>query len=227
MTSYEVEHDIAASQPTRRRRPDLSTYFTALEQVETAGSQDRTHNNANAVPTPPAMAAVYRSLGEAFQVMQTDGEGNNRLLNAMIQMLAADAEAPPREVKGVSDEWLTGMWTRLPYAPLTWSTKQVSTSLPQQHDAALERIPKKSLKPKDSCPICGNPFLDDKYPLVVRLPCHRSHIFDLECITPWLKLHPTCPLDRKDLLEKEKANREEVRKAVENDDEEEWDDMYA
>ncbi len=64
----------------------------------------------------------------------------------------------------------------------------------------------------------------DKYPLVVRLPCHRSHIFDLECITPWLKLHTTCPLDRKDLI-KEKEVPES--KKAEDDDEEEWDDMYA
>ena len=42
----------------------------------------------------------------------------------------------------------------------------------------------------------------DKYPLVVRLPCHDTHVFDLECISPWLKVHTTCPLDRTDLLVK-------------------------
>ncbi|KAI9653717.1 MAG: hypothetical protein M1829_001139, partial [Trizodia sp. TS-e1964] len=61
------------------------------------------------------------------------------------------------------------------------------------------------------------------YPLVVRLPCHSSHMFDLECITPWLKLHTTCPLDRKDLLKKP----EHATAPSEATDEDEWDEMYA
>ena len=85
-------------------------------------------------------------------------------------------------------------------------------------------MPKKLLKPNQSCPICGNPFLDDQYPLVVRLPCHESHLFDLECITPWLKLHPTCPMDRKDLLKKKEPPP--VSKEEEEEDGE-YDDMYA
>jgi hypothetical protein len=44
--------------------------------------------------------------------------------------------------------------------------------------------------------------LADKFPLVVCLPCDDRHWFDYECIRPWLKLNPTCPLDRKDLLKK-------------------------
>lgn len=42
----------------------------------------------------------------------------------------------------------------------------------------------------------------DSHPLVVRLPCHKDHIFDLECIQPWIKLNATCPLDRKSLIKK-------------------------
>ncbi len=45
--------------------------------------------------------------------------------------------------------------------------------------------------------------MKDPYPLVVRLPCHKSHMFDLECIGPWLRLHSTCPLDRKDLFSRD------------------------
>lgn len=63
--------------------------------------------------------------------------------------------------------------------------------------------------------------LIDSHPLVVRLPCHKDHLFDLECIQPWLKLNPTCPLDRQSLVKKK-----EVVKKVE-DDEPEFDDMYA
>jgi hypothetical protein len=53
------------------------------------------------------------------------------------------------------------------------------------------------------------------------LPCHKDHIFDLECITPWLKLNPTCPLDRQVLLKKK------VAPVVVDDDEEDYDDMYS
>jgi hypothetical protein len=48
--------------------------------------------------------------------------------------------------------------------------------------AQLERIPKKQLErnPDQSCAICANPFSEDPHPLVVRLPCHKDHVFDLE-----------------------------------------------
>ncbi|KAF3903193.1 hypothetical protein ABW20_dc0101092 [Dactylellina cionopaga] len=86
----------------------------------------------------------------------------------------------------------------------------------------LERIPKKELVEADICPICNTPFLLDQYPLVVRLPCHKSHAFDLECISPWLKLHTSCPLDRIDVTKKKTPPPPPVE-----DEEEEWDDNYG
>ena len=92
------------------------------------------------------------------------------------------------------------------------------------------------------CPICSNPFLDgkspstspnpvvpaekgmlDEYPLVVRLPCNKNHMFDLDCIAPWLKLHATCPLDRKDLVKE----KEPPPPPKDEEEDGEWDDMYA
>ncbi|KAI5807376.1 hypothetical protein DFH27DRAFT_599149 [Peziza echinospora] len=64
---------------------------------------------------------------------------------------------------------------------------------------------------------------EDPYPLVVRLPCHPNHLFDLECIQPWLKLHTTCPLDRMQLV-KEKPKPPTPQP---EEDEEEWDDTYG
>lgn len=87
----------------------------------------------------------------------------------------------------------------------------------------LERVPKKALKSSDVCPICSNPFLEDKYPLVVQLPCNKTHIFDLECIRPWLKLNTTCPLDRKDLEKK----KEHLNPVPQDDDDGGYDDMYG
>jgi hypothetical protein len=62
----------------------------------------------------------------------------------------------------------------------------------------------------------------DPYPLVVRLPCHPDHKFDLDCIRPWLKLNSTCPLDRQDFMKRNVP----VPKPVEHE-EEEYDEYFA
>jgi hypothetical protein len=138
----------------------------------------------------------FRNLANAFSTMThpSGDDPSSELLDQLVEQLMASAEHPPSQVEGVSDEFLE----------------------------QLERVPKKNLKAEQSCPICSNPFLEgtsrispasfccplhffdrftmlilfmsDPHPLVVRLSCHRDHIFDLECITPWLKLNPTCPL---------------------------------
>lgn len=120
--------------------------------------------------------------------------GHNELMERLVEQLMASADHPPTEVQGVPDEFIT----------------------------ALERIPKTKLKKEDECPICGNLFLDDKFPLVVELPCGGRHTFDLECIEPWLKLNPTCPMDREVVWKK----KEKPVKKVE-DEEEEYDDMFG
>lgn len=123
----------------------------------------------------------------------TEDNSTNELLESLVQSLMENAEHPPKEVEGVPDSFL----------------------------AELDRVPKKSLKKDDSCPICSNTFLDDPHPLVVRLPCHKDHIFDLDCITPWLKLNPTCPMDRQMLLKKKEPP------PPPDEDDGEYDDMYA
>ncbi|KAK5007922.1 hypothetical protein LTR39_005296 [Cryomyces antarcticus] len=204
MSSYEVEHNISAQrQPSDRpRRPDLSTFFSTLDTVDTSG--ERQPSNVHSLPQPGDVSAAYRTLAHVFEMMRVNGravnesgegaEGRADVLEFLIDHLMQGAEAPPREVEGVPDSFL----------------------------AELERVPKTSLKAQDSCPICSNPFLEDEFPLVVRLPCHKDHLFDLDCISPWLKLNPTCPLDRQVLLKKEPAP---VTKEDEEDGE--WDDMFA
>ena len=66
-----------------------------------------------------------------------------------------------------------------------------SKGVPDGWTDTLERVAKSVLKKDDMCAICNTAFLDDPYPLVVRLPCHELHVFDLECIGVWLKLHST------------------------------------
>lgn len=165
--------------------------------------ENRTREHA--VPVPGDVSAVFRHLAEAFQTMQRDNDNaDTDLLQNMISNLLSTAESPPTEVKGVDEEYI----------------------------AKLERVPIKKVKADADCPICGNEFREDPYPLLVRLPCHDSHIFDLECIRPWLLLNGTCPLDRVDLAKKERERKQkqldDIKKnAAPEDDEEEWDGLYG
>ncbi|GES63605.1 uncharacterized RING finger protein YBR062C [Aspergillus terreus] len=210
MSTYEVEHNTTdpstAQTNQRRRRPDLSTFFATLSEI----SPDEARSRPHAVPVPRDISAAFYTLAEALDVMRretgsapdsttTAGSDESDLLTQMIQTLLAEAETPPREVEGVSEEFCD----------------------------VLDRVPRAALKPDQSCPICNNPFLEDKYPLVVRLPCHPTHLFDLECVRPWLRLRGTCPLDRTDFAKQEREKAEARRKKPVEDDEEEWDGMYG
>jgi hypothetical protein len=139
-----VEHNISDKDDRSQqapRRPDLSTFFSQLELVDTSDPQ--AHTNANAVPQPENMSAAFRLLANAFELMrgrpaEEEASGENDLLANMIEVLRQNADDPPTELKGVSDSFLD----------------------------ELERVPKKSLKPTDTCPICVNPFLEGE--LIIR-----------------------------------------------------------
>lgn len=134
-----VEHNISQEEKAQPppRRPDLSTFFSQLELVDTSDPQ--AHTNAHAVPQPENMAAAFRLLANAFEMMrgrpsddENSGGGESDLLANMIEVLRQNADDPPTELKGVPDSFLD----------------------------ELERVPKKALKPTDTCPICVNPFLE-------------------------------------------------------------------
>ncbi|KAF2760266.1 hypothetical protein EJ05DRAFT_474160 [Pseudovirgaria hyperparasitica] len=153
---------------------------------------------AHASPEPDHVAAPHLLLADAYNHILRDNPNVSALLEPMIEQLLSAADHPQAELKGVPNSFFD----------------------------ELERVERKKLKPDDDCPICGNAFLDDKHILVVRLPCHKDHMFDLECIQPWLKLNTTCPLDRKDVYTPKKPEKK-VETPHAADDEEEWDDMYA
>ncbi|OQE88400.1 hypothetical protein PENNAL_c0017G06042 [Penicillium nalgiovense] len=231
MSTYEIEHnttDPSTAPSARRRRPDLSTFFSTLSQI-TPAPDHRPH----AVPVPGDVSAAFFSLAEALDMMRretdsgpqpgaqegtdnADSDTGRDLLTTMIQSLLAQADTPPREVEGVDEEFC--------------DSKKHSPSSPCPSTSPanmLDRVPKASLKPSDTCPICNNPFVEDAYPLVVQLPCHPTHRFDLECVRPWLRLRGTCPLDRVDFAKQLRDKAEAKKKLVEEDEEEEWDGMYG
>ena len=179
----------------------MSTFFAKLSQINTSSE---THNNPHAQPTPVDMRATFGLLADSYYQIRASissadhdphAEPHAELLSSLIAELEESAEDPPSEIKGVSQEFLDG----------------------------LERVDRKRLG-EESCPICGELYKDDAYPLVVQLPCHPGHWFDLECVAPWLRLKGTCPLDRKVV-----AKRREVvlEKKADESEEEDYDDMIA
>jgi len=119
---------------------------------------------------------------------------NRAFLEDLVSALELDVSNPPVDIPGVSQEFVD----------------------------SLERVDRKTLKEDDTCPICAEKYLDDKYCLVVELPCHRSHRFDLECVGPWLRGKGSCPLCRKEL-----AKKKEVPKVEDDEEEEDMDGLYA
>ncbi len=106
LTSLPVEHNVPPPTTTSPshppRRPDLSTFFSTLEHVDTSDVA-----NDNAVPIPGDVSAAFRTLAEAYERMRLyrSGEGP---LDGMIELLVANSQAPPKEVKGVSQGFLDG-----------------------------------------------------------------------------------------------------------------------
>ncbi|KAI8960436.1 hypothetical protein F5Y11DRAFT_266502 [Daldinia sp. FL1419] len=190
---YEVEHNVQESdRRPHRRRPDMSSFTSHLHQI----SPDPTTNNERGRrehlgPTPVDAAALFHLLRDQFATLSVDAptENNRNLLTSLMAALEEDIRSPPESIPGVNQEYLD----------------------------TLDRVPKKTLKKDDNCPICAEAFLDDPYPLVVELPCHGNHKFDLECVGPWLLSKGTCPMCRMDLNKK---------KAVEiPKDDEEYDEV--
>lgn len=78
-------------------------------------------------------------LGRAPDDQGSTGDDGDGLLTSMIEALQQDANNPPTALRGVPNSFLD----------------------------ELERVPKKSLKPTDACPICRNSFLDGELRLAV------------------------------------------------------------
>ncbi|KAI0539096.1 hypothetical protein GGR58DRAFT_500535 [Xylaria digitata] len=143
-------------------------------------------------PTPADVMGQIQLVQDQFATLAVDAptDANRGFLVSLIRTLEQDT-ANLDSVKGVSQLYLDN----------------------------LDRVSHKKLRsdPEGECMICAEKFLDDPHPLVVELPCHGKHIFDLECIGPWLLTKGTCPACRKDLTEKKKIE-------IPKDEEEEDDD---
>ena len=77
------------------------------------------------------MAAAYRLLGQSMEALMMDNP-NSTLRDNLLETISQFIEAPPTRPKGLPASFIDG----------------------------LDRVPKKSLKKDDECPICGIPFLE-------------------------------------------------------------------
>ncbi|EQL33900.1 hypothetical protein BDFG_04174 [Blastomyces dermatitidis ATCC 26199] len=218
--SYEVEHSTTPSSANSNdirnpratpRRPDLSSFFATLQEITPNPSEIRTRPYA--VPVPGDISAAYRSLAEALNVMRhqtgDDGFPVHDGRDEGLRDVAEDGDATGGRGAVVEHDW----------------------AFVAGGGGAAE-----GGGGGGGGVLRCNPFLDDPYPLVVRLPCHTSHLFDLECVRPWLRLRGTCPLDRADFGKKEREReRERIERLMKkgsgnragDDEEEEWDGMYG
>lgn len=173
------------------------------------------------------MSFIYREATNYYQVMngETDGVAlehnetivpqHNDLLSYMIEILSSQADQHLTHTQGVPNGYID--------------------ELQRVSKAELQRRAKE--KKGDTCAICSEPFMDDEFPLVVRLPCHTEHIYDLQCIRPWLELNVTCPLDRKELVKVETDEERlarfmgkrpgQAKTSVDDEEEDEFDGLYG
>jgi hypothetical protein len=174
----------------------MSTFNAHLRAISTDPRDSDASREPLSAPIPADSAALYGLVRDQFATLaQTAPTDQNRTL--LLQLIdALELDAPPEEIHGVTQEYLDG----------------------------LDRVPRKRLRKDDACPICADPYLEQEHTLVVQLPCHDSHKFDLECVAPWLLSKGTCPLCRTDFVKKKKV---EVPKADDEEENEDPDMMYA
>ncbi|AET38369.1 uncharacterized protein Ecym_2658 [Eremothecium cymbalariae DBVPG len=82
---------------------------------------------------------------------------------------------------------------------LEWISDGEKRGVPEGFSDSLPRVATTHLSPDDTCAICCCVYLEDSYPLVVKLP-NCNHKFDLQCITLWLSKSSTCPMCRNDVM---------------------------
>ncbi|KAI0518084.1 hypothetical protein F5B22DRAFT_91168 [Xylaria bambusicola] len=190
---YEVEHNIKASEQRKnRRRPDMSSFSAHLHHM----SSDPAHSRIGA--TPADSVALFQLVQDQMSTLAADAptEANREFLLRLGNMLEEDIRNGADRIQGVDQTYLD----------------------------SLDRVSRKKLQsdPEGACMICAEKFVDDPHPLVVELPCHSTHIFDLECVGPWLLSKGTCPACRHDLTKKKTV---EIPKDEEED--EDVDGLYG
>ncbi|KAJ3047338.1 hypothetical protein HDU79_005403 [Rhizoclosmatium sp. JEL0117] len=145
-------------------------------------------------------------------------------LASLFSMLRASASVQANDAQ---QQVLQGLIQQLQQEAQQGSTK------PPTSKFFLRNLPT-AKAPTTPCAICVENFDNDSDDPAKALPC--KHIFHKKCITPWLKLHNTCPFCRWELPtddkiyergRKERQKVEAKKRGIVLDDEEDDDPMSA
>ncbi|ODQ83146.1 hypothetical protein BABINDRAFT_164851 [Babjeviella inositovora NRRL Y-12698] len=200
MATYEDDHNITLA-PQRQGAEDSGrehqSLFSVLNSFMTRAPQPAAADGSHDFSAiSGADSAAVDALRNSLRVLSS--EAGSTLAHELMEQLENNSSDFTGD-KGVSDAFIDDM----------------------------ERVSVKDLKliktATDTCAICTNDFGNDQYPLLVALPTCK-HVFDLECIGPWLKFNKTCPLCRSDVTVKKKL---EIAKNYESEEEEEDWEMYG
>ncbi len=219
MSSYQAEHNIsresdnegASGHSEQERGRRHITLNDAIEQFIQGRGDRYTFGTAN-VEDQDMRRQMIESL---FSYIAPERSGNGE-------------HGTPAGTTQVNDTLFTNMMQSLlgsPNTMLAFSDGDFNSEKAGGVDTnfvdTLDRVAINELPSDARCPICTNEFRNDKYPLIVRLPCDSRHCFDLECISPWLKLNRTCPLCREDVTTIRKRKLEKLVKQAEQSNQEE------
>ncbi|CAG8690641.1 1320_t:CDS:2, partial [Dentiscutata erythropus] len=180
--------------------PDVSNFFGTSSGTNSGSSNNLGDENA------------YETLEEYFNLANLFGtlrdrtnsranEGNQEFLDNLISQLLEEANASSKGPPPASKLFIQN----------------------------LPIVNKSEIKSDDTCPICAEKFLSNTTPnnSVTRMPC--KHMFDKECILPWLKLHNTCPSCRHEVESDDptwKKKQLELQRAQDSEEEDpDW--MYG
>lgn len=203
MSSYQREHNIGATESDEDDEDRQVRYAGLHPTLNQSLQQFMARAPANSMDegqTRQIMEAMASYVTPGGQPI--GGTGNGALFNTMLNSLLSSPdtvmvlEGGGKSSKGVDDQFLD----------------------------TLDRVSIEELPSDARCPICTNSFEQAEFPLIVRLPCDSKHYFDLECITPWLKLNKTCPLCREEVTTVRSRRLAEAVSKVDDDEErdEDW-----
>lgn len=212
MSSYAQEHNIQESSTSHPESPHEPHRNSILHPTLTQALDEFVRNNdrRDQLQNAQNRSEMERMVGSMMDYIVPGGDSDtvpdtslfNQMLHSLLSspdtmmVFGSDGDGKHGKKGGVDNEFMD----------------------------TLDRVPVAKLPEGSRCPICTNDFRSSTNPLIVRLPCDSRHCFDLECISPWLKLNRTCPLCREDVTEVRKKKLDKLVKEAKEKEKEDGDE---